>query len=139
MFNTVDYIVNYAFSQLQGSECQSTCAAGYYSDKGQCQRCYMSCKTCSGPMQNECVACPAGWQLMAGQCRPTCPEGYYKTDFGCQKCYYSCRDCPGKYRSRLLLKADLGDESGDFAELGVCEGSGRTAVTYRVIQRKVST
>jgi proprotein convertase subtilisin/kexin type 5 len=81
--------------QLQSGECGSTCAAGYYSDKGVCSRCYMSCKTCSGPGHNQCVNCPEGWQLLSGECRPDCPEGYYKTEYGCQKCHYSCRNCIG--------------------------------------------
>ncbi|XP_072380228.1 furin-like protease 2 isoform X2 [Diabrotica undecimpunctata] len=81
--------------QLQSGECLTTCAAGYYSDKGMCLRCYMSCKTCSGPGTDQCVSCPNGWQLLSGECRPDCPEGYYKTEYGCQKCHYSCRNCPG--------------------------------------------
>lgn len=81
--------------QLQSGECATTCAAGYYSDKGICLRCYMSCKTCSGPGADQCVSCPNGWQLLSGECRPDCPEGYYKTEYGCQRCHYSCRNCPG--------------------------------------------
>ncbi|KAJ8965046.1 hypothetical protein NQ314_004447, partial [Rhamnusium bicolor] len=79
--------------QLQSGECRTSCATGYYSDKGMCMRCYMSCKTCSGPGQDQCVSCPNGWQLLSGECRPDCPEGYYKTEYGCQKCHYSCRNC----------------------------------------------
>ncbi|XP_056639377.1 furin-like protease 2 isoform X2 [Diorhabda sublineata] len=81
--------------QLQSGECATTCATGYYSDKGICLRCYMSCKTCSGPGPDQCVSCPNGWQLLSGECRPDCPEGYYKTEYGCQRCHYSCRNCPG--------------------------------------------
>ncbi|CAH1972311.1 unnamed protein product [Acanthoscelides obtectus] len=84
--------------QLQSGECLSACANGYYSDKGACQRCYMSCRTCSGPGRDQCVSCPTGWQLLAGECRPDCPEGYYKTVYGCQRCHYSCKNCPGKIR-----------------------------------------
>ncbi|XP_050300640.1 furin-like protease 2 [Anthonomus grandis grandis] len=80
--------------QLQSGECHTTCAQGYYSDKGLCMRCYMSCKTCSGPGPDQCVSCPDSWLLLNGECRPDCPAGYYKTEYGCQKCHYSCANCP---------------------------------------------
>ncbi|XP_065170470.1 furin-like protease 2 isoform X2 [Atheta coriaria] len=81
--------------QLQSGECRSTCATSFYSDRGVCARCHMSCDTCSGPGHDQCVTCPPQWQFAAGECRPDCPEGFYKTDYGCQKCHYSCRNCPG--------------------------------------------
>ncbi|KAL1508965.1 hypothetical protein ABEB36_003778 [Hypothenemus hampei] len=80
--------------QLQSGECHTTCATGYYSDKGLCVRCYMSCKTCSGPGPDQCVTCPDSWLLLNGECRPDCPANYYKTEYGCQKCHYSCANCP---------------------------------------------
>ncbi|XP_058802575.1 furin-like protease 2 isoform X2 [Phymastichus coffea] len=82
--------------QLQSGECRSTCAHGYYSDRGQCAKCYLSCKTCSGPRRNQCVSCPKGWQLAAGECHPECPEGYFKTTYGCQKCHHYCHTCRGE-------------------------------------------
>ena len=68
----------------------------YYSDRGQCAKCYLSCKTCSGPRRDQCVTCPKGWQLAAGECHPECPEGFFKSNFGCQKCHHYCRTCKGK-------------------------------------------
>lgn len=68
----------------------------YYSDRGQCAKCYLSCKTCSGPRRDQCVTCPRGWQLAAGECHPECPEGFFKSNFGCQKCHHYCRTCKGK-------------------------------------------
>jgi hypothetical protein len=96
----LDHVLDRLLFQLQSGECGSTCAAGYYSDKGVCSRCYMSCKTCSGPGHNQCVNCPEGWQLLSGECRPDCPEGYYKTEYGCQKCHYSCRNCIGSLNKK---------------------------------------
>ncbi|KAL2735958.1 furin-like protease 2 isoform X1 [Vespula squamosa] len=82
--------------QLQSGECRSSCAQGYYSDRGQCAKCYLSCKTCSGPRRDQCVTCPTGWQLAAGECHPECPEGFFKSNFGCQKCHHYCRTCKGE-------------------------------------------
>ncbi|XP_071645509.1 furin-like protease 2 isoform X1 [Temnothorax longispinosus] len=82
--------------QLQSGECRSSCAPGYYSDRGQCAKCYLSCKTCSGPRRDQCVTCPRGWQLAAGECHPECPEGFFKSNFGCQKCHHYCRTCKGE-------------------------------------------
>lgn len=102
MIRFVHYCVNLQiFSlQLQSGECHATCARGYYSDRGICTRCYISCATCSGPGHDQCVDCPPGWQLAAGECRPDCPDGFYKTVYGCQKCHHSCRNCAGQ----LLMK-----------------------------------
>ncbi|ENN73786.1 hypothetical protein YQE_09613, partial [Dendroctonus ponderosae] len=80
--------------QLQNGECHTTCATGYYSDMGLCLRCYMSCKTCSGPGSNQCVECPDSWLLLNGECRPDCPVNFFKSEYGCQKCHYSCVNCP---------------------------------------------
>lgn len=85
------------FFQLQNGECLATCDQGYYSDRGVCEKCYLSCESCSGPRQDQCVTCPPGWQLAAGECHSECPEGFYKTEFGCQKCHHYCRNCLGEF------------------------------------------
>ncbi|KAG8225591.1 hypothetical protein J437_LFUL006683 [Ladona fulva] len=69
---------------------------GYYSDRGICAKCYLSCMTCSGPRRDQCVVCPKGWQLAAGECHPECPGGFFKGEFGCQKCHHFCRFCKGE-------------------------------------------
>lgn len=69
----------------------------YYSDRGSCVKCYLSCDTCSGPRRDQCVQCPPGWKLAAGECHPECPEGFFKTDFGCQKCHHYCKTCNGEF------------------------------------------
>lgn len=68
----------------------------YYSDRGSCVKCYLSCDTCSGPRRDQCVRCPSGWKLAAGECHPECPEGFFKTEFGCQKCHHYCKTCNGE-------------------------------------------
>lgn len=72
------------------------CFHRYYSDRGTCAKCYLSCHTCSGPRRDQCVKCPNDWQLAGGECHPECPEGFFKTPFGCQKCHHYCKTCSGK-------------------------------------------
>lgn len=67
----------------------------------------MSCKTCSGPGPDQCVACPESWLLLNGECRPDCPVNYYKTEFGCQKCHAKCRNCPGNSQYCYLKEVVL--------------------------------
>lgn len=69
----------------------------YYSDRGECARCSLSCAQCWGPRRDQCVACPQGWQLAAGECHPECPEGFFKAEYGCQKCHHYCRTCKGMF------------------------------------------
>lgn len=69
--------------------------SSYYSDRGICVKCYLSCDTCSGPRRDQCVKCPPGWKLAAGECHPECPEGFFKTDYGCKKCHHYCKTCDG--------------------------------------------
>lgn len=82
----------------------------YYSDRGQCAKCYLACKTCSGPRRDQCVTCPGGWQLAAGECHPECPEGFFKSNFGCQKCHHYCRTCKGMRNERT----DMRDRSSKY-------------------------
>jgi hypothetical protein len=77
----------------------------YYSDRGTCVKCYLSCDTCSGPRRDQCVTCPKDWKLAGGECHPECPEGYFKTEFGCQRCHHYCKTCNGKsHKSLYCLK-----------------------------------
>ncbi|VVD04240.1 unnamed protein product [Leptidea sinapis] len=46
----------------------------YYADRGSCSKCYISCRTCSGPRRDQCASCPSGWKLAAGECHPECPQ-----------------------------------------------------------------
>lgn len=74
----------------------------YYSDRGTCSKCYLSCATCSGPRRDQCVTCPKDWQLASGECHPECPEGFFKSEFGCQKCHHYCKTCSGKFTKMSL-------------------------------------
>lgn len=73
----------------------SRCHPSYYSDRGNCAKCYLSCHTCSGPGRDQCVKCTKGWLFAGGECHPECPEGFFRTNFGCQKCHHYCKTCGG--------------------------------------------
>lgn len=76
----------------------------YYSDRGTCAKCYLSCATCSGPRRDQCVTCPKDWQLASGECHPECPEGFFKSQFGCQKCHHYCKTCSGEKKISFLMQ-----------------------------------
>lgn len=78
------------------SLCPAPFECRYYSDRGTCSKCYLSCATCSGPRRDQCVTCPKDWQLASGECHPSCPMGFFKSEFGCQKCHHYCKTCSGK-------------------------------------------
>nr|CAD7411542.1 unnamed protein product [Timema cristinae] len=68
-------------------------------DHGVCAKCYMSCRTCSGPDKSHCVSCPNEWQLAGGECSPVCPGGFFLSRFGCQRCEgrLNCTSCTAPF------------------------------------------
>lgn len=86
---------------LQHGQCQTGCTKGYYSDRGVCLSCHLSCATCSGPRPDQCVTCPPKWHLANGYCKAECPKGYYRNEYGCHKCHQYdtfCNNCIGKWK-----------------------------------------
>ncbi|KAL4484961.1 hypothetical protein ABPG74_020138 [Tetrahymena malaccensis] len=73
------------------------------------QNCYQSCKTCSGPQQQDCYFIPESQNLdcndgyviiqdqnrqkYCGKCKAY--EYYIPRNFSCQICHYTCRTCTG--------------------------------------------
>ena len=67
--------------------------------------CHSSCKTCSGPLENNCLTCDDTdeqnpFYLYNGKCLNQCPEGTFITtdDNGkkiCQNCHKNCKTCEG--------------------------------------------
>ena len=47
--------------------------------------CDSTCKTCSGPQENECITCDPGVYFHSNSCVTACPDGYYpnETDIKC--------------------------------------------------------
>eukprot|EP01017_Pseudomicrothorax_dubius_P025332 TRINITY_DN2723_c0_g2_i1.p1 TRINITY_DN2723_c0_g2~~TRINITY_DN2723_c0_g2_i1.p1 ORF type:complete len:450 (+),score=98.59 TRINITY_DN2723_c0_g2_i1:41-1390(+) len=93
-------------AQLAGGAC--ICKDGFYkkSEKplvcAKLEKCHDTCKTCSGPSENECLTCPENAELIEDKkgkhCE--CKKGYYeekKIPLVCKKipCHYSCKLCGG--------------------------------------------
>ncbi|UYV72888.1 Fur2 [Cordylochernes scorpioides] len=59
--------------------CQMACPSGYYADTvlWTCEKCNNACKTCYGPLANQCLTCPDSTYLHKEICTPECPEGYF--------------------------------------------------------------
>lgn len=83
------------------------CANGYYVDgNGDCQVCDDSCKTCSGPADNQCTTCLSGRYLDASgmclDCHITCLECSGPLENECVACL------PNSYIEDSLCKCNLG-------------------------------
>ena len=77
----------------------------WYFDEGlqEFGECHSSCKTCSGPLEENCLICDDSdeqnpFYLYEGKCLSHCPERTFpNTDENgkkiCQKCYKNCKTC----------------------------------------------
>jgi hypothetical protein len=78
-----------------------TCSDTYYEKTpGNCQKCEVTCLTCSGATDSDCKTCPAGRELAGTKCMlvPTCKTSQYikkpKTgDWVCDDCSKTCATC----------------------------------------------
>ena len=66
--------------------------------------CHESCKSCSGPNNDQCLSCGTNLIFYKDQCLEKCPEGTFlikkeenRTEyFICNKCYENCYSCKEK-------------------------------------------
>uniref|UniRef100_A0A6I8NJC9 Fraser extracellular matrix complex subunit 1 n=1 Tax=Ornithorhynchus anatinus TaxID=9258 RepID=A0A6I8NJC9_ORNAN len=80
---------------LLGDGCVPACPTGYYAERGACNECHPSCKSCLGEGPTSCSACDEALVLShTGRCVTACYPGYY-LDQGraCQVCGSLCRSC----------------------------------------------
>ena len=96
--------------------CTFNCPIGYYGDTATniCKPCYSSdkdlmktCKTCSGPNENNCLSCsyPNFYYAINNTCLASCPDGWYSNSVlnSCIQCYQNvppstwgtCATCSG--------------------------------------------
>ena len=94
---------------LQANNSCVTCDVdGYYADTltGHCLRCDMSCKTCSGALNTNCLSCNSGKYLL--QANKTCVscdvDGYYADTMtgNCIQCDSTCKTCSGAFPTNCL-------------------------------------
>ncbi|KAL4508729.1 hypothetical protein ABPG73_006115, partial [Tetrahymena malaccensis] len=67
-----------------------------YCQDNKCYDCDISCSSCNGPSNNNCITCKAGTNrsLVGTQC--LCNEGYYEdTSKTCSQCSSTCLTCSG--------------------------------------------
>ncbi|EAS04000.3 EGF-like domain protein (macronuclear) [Tetrahymena thermophila SB210] len=98
--------ISYYPSKNMGFQC--ICPSNQYDKIGDptCYDCKISCLTCKGPNDNDCLTCPdPNMQLVNGQCQ--CKTGYYSpTDNQCLPCHHSCATCTGTSDHECLTCSD---------------------------------
>ncbi|GAB1289869.1 Extracellular matrix organizing protein FRAS1 [Apodemus speciosus] len=80
---------------LLGDHCVPECSPGHYKERGTCQRCHSSCRSCQNGGPFSCSSCDTGLVLThLGTCSTTCFPGHYLDDNQvCQPCNTNCRSC----------------------------------------------
>ncbi|EAR89409.2 zinc finger lsd1 subclass family protein (macronuclear) [Tetrahymena thermophila SB210] len=69
----------------------------YIDENNYCNKCDVTCKTCTGPGNRNCKLCAEGLYFNDDKVCEKCPrEKFYITDFNyCKKCHDSCLTCNG--------------------------------------------
>lgn len=70
-----------------------------------CVVCDVSCKTCSGSSDNNCLSCPEKKYLTEGKCVAVCLDGFFSDNNlkKCTVCHSSCKTCLGSSLSDCSL------------------------------------
>ncbi|KAG7456036.1 hypothetical protein MATL_G00247470 [Megalops atlanticus] len=117
------------------------CIDGYFNEERNdtfslCKECHASCKTCTGPTNEDCDECKPGWEENEeGACTdvdecskesPPCKENQYclNTDgsYSCKACDKVCSGCSGPGPEHCLACADgYKDEEGTCIDINECE------------------
>nr|XP_010967704.1 extracellular matrix organizing protein FRAS1 [Camelus bactrianus] len=105
---------------LLGDRCVPDCPSGYYAERGACQKCHSSCRTCRGRGPFSCSSCDTGLVLShLGTCSTACFPGHYLDDnHACQPCNAHCGSCDSQASctscrdpNKVLLFGDCQHES----------------------------
>ncbi|KAL4496916.1 hypothetical protein ABPG73_011882 [Tetrahymena malaccensis] len=77
--------------------CYINCPDSYYNDgvSNTCLSCFGGCRTCSGPLSNQCAACMPGTYLLKNTCLTSCPVHYVPNEASqtCVECPKECATC----------------------------------------------
>ena len=83
-------------------KCVSSCPHGLYGDteSNNCLVCHLTCSTCHGPMDSDCLTCRSNKTLSAGHCIDGCPRGSFQSvdegkQVSCKLCDAACAECIG--------------------------------------------
>lgn len=80
----------------------------FLASTGGCQTCHKSCAECLGPLDTDCLSCPAGLALHQGRCVVSCPAGSYTASRPghhvplCLACHSTCKTCSGASKKECL-------------------------------------
>ncbi|KAL4493947.1 hypothetical protein ABPG72_021964 [Tetrahymena utriculariae] len=95
-------------------KCVSDCDQNQYKDRfysqasqNQCQPCFSTCQTCSGPSANECLGCPQDTFLKGSTCVNKCGDGYFLNQDKCSQCHPSCKNCQGENQDQCTECPDI--------------------------------
>lgn len=84
------------FFVLEDKTCYPACPVGYQSDfnNSACYKCHPSCRTCNGPLPENCATCDDPKYIVANSCK--CPPTMGIDSSGkCIECDPSCMGCFG--------------------------------------------
>ena len=119
---------NRTLNLADGGSCQ--CIMGYYEVSQttmtnsivwttvSCQPCHPTCRTCTGPLENQCLSCEFGASLSpSSTCKCSQENAYQLTTTGaCFSCHYSCQTCFGPASNQCEICYD----SATTISSGVC-------------------
>ena len=115
------------------SQVQSVCREGYYPkcepnctspEYTECLACHISCKTCSGPILNECTSCEDK-VLNSGRCTD-CSLGTFLQGTECVNCGELCGECTSLLNCHKCVDHSSLEEGnckcnkGYYSDKGIC-------------------
>lgn len=116
------------------------CSDGYFSSlrnqtHSVCTACDQSCKTCTGPTNEDCSQCEVGWERKGEACldvdecvvkSPACSERQFclntNGSFSCEDCDSTCVGCTGKgpEHCKECISGYVKDEGGKCEDVDEC-------------------
>lgn len=90
-----------AIAFLLNNTCYTTCPNPYYGDNNSnlgpnlCLSCDVSCSSCTGPANTNCIACKSNYTQSGSTCASACQPGYGLSSVSgiCIACVLPCTDC----------------------------------------------
>lgn len=81
---------------MHDHKCYSACPEHTFETEDyNCASCHLSCSTCNGSSESQCITCRSGRFALDGKCLNSCPAGYYgdKKRQECVPCPIGCATC----------------------------------------------
>ena len=98
------------YYQSSSYTCLSSCNSTQYKNSwnNSCDLCEVSCQTCNGPSDSNCLSCPTNVKYLlngtGGYCLNACPSvGYVPLGNNCERCDVTCNTCNGVSSSQCAV------------------------------------